>query len=63
MSSQSWEKLFKEKTEVISVAEMACCRKIVELCKSAIYLGFYYHYLLPRESKAKKDSRFAVDVF
>ena len=39
----NWETSFREKSEVISTAEMVCCRRIVELCQHMITAGYYYH--------------------
>ena len=49
-----WEANFREKSEVISTAEMVCCRRIVELCRHMITAGYYYHCVSCRKSQAKQ---------
>jgi tubulin polyglutamylase TTLL7 len=41
----SWESKFRESQETISVAEMECCRRIVELSQSLLYCAYHYHCL------------------
>lgn len=49
-----WEANFREKSEVISTAEMVCCRRIVELCRHMITAGYYYHFVNCPKSHAKQ---------
>ena len=49
-----WEASFREKSEVISTAEMVCCRRIVELCQHMITAGYYYHCVSCPKSQAKQ---------
>lgn len=41
--SEHWEKLFKKKTDVLSISELYCCRKVVELCQAKVIVAYYYH--------------------
>lgn len=43
--SKSWESLFKEQSYTISLIEMVCCRRIIQLSKTTMILAFYYHNL------------------
>lgn len=44
---ESWEAAFKQKSEVISMVEMVCCRRIVAQCQSMAIAGYYYHHHRP----------------
>lgn len=55
-SRKTWEELFKMKSSVISVIEMVCCRRIVELSQATVKAAFYYHHLHhPSSSKTTKQ--------
>ncbi len=52
-----WEASFREKSEVISTAEMVCCRRIVELCRHMIIAGYYYHCVCCHHKSQAKERR------
>ena len=52
-----WEANFREKSEVISIAEMVCCRRIVELCRHMITAGYYYHCVSCHHTSQPKERR------
>lgn len=55
-SRKAWEEAFKEKSSVISVIEMVCCRKIVELIQVTVKVAYYYHHLHHPSAKSKQWS-------
>ena len=48
---KSWEADFREKSEALSMTEIVCCRRLVELCQSTLIAGYYYHHYKPSQSK------------
>ncbi len=60
LCSKSWEADFRDKSEVLSMTEIVCCRKVVELCQSTLIAGYYYHHLHrpKRQSKSTSCKRF-----
>lgn len=53
MCRKTWEELFKDKSQVISVIEVVCCRRIVQLCQATIKIAYYYHHLNHASMKSK----------
>lgn len=51
--SEHWEKLFKKKTDVLSISEIHCCRKVVELCQAKVIVA-YYCYEFQKSTESKK---------
>lgn len=41
--SNQWEKLFQKKHEVLSISELHCCRRLIELCRGTITAAYYYY--------------------
>lgn len=62
MHRKSWEELFKEKSSVISVIEMVCCRRIVELSQAVVKAAYYCHYL-HHPSRKKRQERCTINFF
>ncbi|KAL9950619.1 hypothetical protein ACROYT_G043142 [Oculina patagonica] len=38
----SWETIFSKSTEVISLTEMSCCRRIVQLCRDCLLIVYQF---------------------
>ncbi|XP_020631477.1 tubulin polyglutamylase TTLL7-like [Orbicella faveolata] len=38
----SWETIFSKSTEVISMTEMSCCRRIVQLCRDCLLIVYQF---------------------
>lgn len=38
----SWETIFSKSTEVLSVTEMSCCRRIVQLCRDCLLVVYQF---------------------
>ena len=46
--------MFKEKSSVISMTELVCCRRIVELSQATMKAAYYYHHLHHPSTKTKQ---------
>lgn len=42
LTSNSWETIFSKSTEVLTPAEMACCRRIVQLCRDCLLIVYQF---------------------
>lgn len=60
--STVWEQQFKAKVEALSMVELACCRRIVQLCHNLVTLGYYYHMSKPDLSSELLRSRSVVSI-
>lgn len=60
--SSSWEKQFKAKTEVLSISEFECCRRVVRLCKNSLLAHYFFQEVQSVLRSSQKTKRASLSM-